>query len=265
MGRLTFGFFVCCFSIIADHVYHQYASEFPYDRIVIDSLCHQAIACLSTLTYFAIANAIVTSSSSAALPFVNPSSAANTNTKTQQRVSKRYLALSVFFGALVDLDHILYSKSWTIQGAMQLPSRPIGHSIAFVFGITLLLRILSPCDTYVPVIYSLASLSHLIRDSSRRGLWLFWTLKTGPLSYLTHLILLCLLPYLIYHTSYFFERVFKTFANALSFCVNTVCCQSTRHNSTSRNYYQYYRQIAQSRASLSGRGNEVSLPESQSI
>ena len=277
MGRLTFGFFVCCLSIITDHVYHQYTiSEFPYDRIIIDSLCHQGIACLSTLTYFSIFyNTLLSSTSasnnsnSATFSHVSNNNIATTNTKAhfqqqQQHVSKRYLFLSLIFGALVDLDHILSSQSWTIQGALHLPYRPIGHSIAFIFLITTLLRIISSCDTNVPIVYSLASLSHLIRDSSRRGLWFFLSVKTGPVSYLLHLVLLCLLPYVVLYSSYILERVFKTFSGAFAYCVNTLCCQSSnKYKSSSRNYYQYYRQIAQSRppslTTSSSKGDEDAL------
>lgn len=278
MGRYTFGFFVCCLSILADYFYHQYVGfeVGPFDRIVIDSICHQGIACLSTLTYFSLAHtsssSLLTSSSSgissSTLPlFAHSSGASALNSKNQLRNSevrtkKRYLLLSILFGALVDLDHILSSQSWTIEGALHLSFRPIGHSVAFIFVVTIVLRLCCPCDTMIPVVYSLASLSHLIRDSSRRGLWFFLSLKTGPVTYLLHLALLCLLPYIVLYSSPLLERLFKTFSGAFSYCFATLCCQGGKHslNSSSRNYYQYYRQIAQTRASALGSSHTVAEP-----
>lgn len=151
---------------------------------LLDNICHQALALLSWLTLWQL-------ESNWKLSF--------------NYLSMVYAIFSVAFGAVVDIDHFLAAKSISLFEATHLSARPFGHSIAFIVLIYVafnsLLIMIYNSNHYVqviPTIYLQATLSHLIRDSSRRGLWLYSTYSTPPVPYFLHLILLCALPYIFY-------------------------------------------------------------------
>jgi hypothetical protein len=100
------------------------------------------------------------------------------------------------FGSLVDIDHFISARSLSLFNATHLASRPFGHAVLFVLFIFAVLRFgLRWHD--LSAIYLVASLSHLVRDSSRRGLW-FWPFGSTPaLPYWFHLTVLCVLPYIL--------------------------------------------------------------------
>lgn len=195
-------------------------------RVLIDSLCHQIIGILTYLSY----SYLVSFKSENYLMKIDrfklniPSYVIN-------------ILLSQFFSCVLDLDHFVAAKSFKLYDATHLSSRPFGHAISFILLVYFLLygieRLISrshitqwtltetlrdieerhPVDfssceiesistskgkIATSTIYLLSSLTHVIRDSSRRGLWLICSWKSPSVPYGIHILLLCLLPYAIY-------------------------------------------------------------------
>lgn len=194
-------------------------------RVLIDSCCHQI---LGILTYFSYSTLVCLKHEYHRLKIggvhVNfPSYLVN-------------ILLSQFFSFILDLDHFIAAKSFTLHDATHLSSRPFGHAIFFIFLVSFLIYCLekiflprcntqsdSSVDTEEPphngvspstiqsspslsssgiitisTIYLLSSLTHVIRDSSRRGLWVIYSWQSPPIPYIVHLLMLGLLPYVIY-------------------------------------------------------------------
>ena len=95
---------------------------------------------------------------------------------------------------LLDIDHFVagwwHTGTPTLTAAMHLPSRPFGHAAAFVVSAALVTAALAPRSPAWLVI-AVAWGTHLLRDSLRRGLWL-WPVpaSTPPLPELLYLGLL---------------------------------------------------------------------------
>jgi hypothetical protein len=104
-------------------------------------------------------------------------------------------AMACMFGSLVDIDHFVSARSLSLFHATHLSSRPFGHAVLFVVAIFAVLRYLIQWND-ISMIYLIASISHLVRDSSRRGLWMWPFPHTPPIPYSLHLLLLLALPYI---------------------------------------------------------------------
>ena len=149
-------------------------------RISIDVITHQILSILSLLIY---------------------SYAACVSIKSQTfqiAFSKIEMFFSILFTIFVDLDHFIAAKSLSLYKATHLVSRPWGHCLLFVLMVYIIILYLIPKDSHIHIIYLLATVTHLIRDASRRGLWLYYT-SILHISYTTHLILLCIYPISLYY------------------------------------------------------------------
>lgn len=141
-----------------------------------------------------------------------------------------------FLSCLLDVDHFLMASSFTLQGAMSLSSRPFGHSVTFIVAVcgvlysiryiiiayytypsSILLPVTTPTGTggggadlslSFPLLVSgvLSSLgilifvawfTHQLRDSIRRGLWIYPFGSTPSLPYPVYLFTVGILPYII--------------------------------------------------------------------
>ena len=101
----------------------------------------------------------------------------------------------------LDADHFIAARSFSLSAAMRLPSRPFGHTLAFLFAATAAVggaAALSPCATRYaggsvqwalpPTLLLVSWLTHQLRDGTRRGLTV-WPggPSTAPLSYVVYL------------------------------------------------------------------------------
>ncbi len=162
--------------------------------------------------------------------------------------------MSIVYAGILDIDHFVAAYSLSVYDATHLIARPYGHSLLFILAITFLLFLLKHLVSYflssslltssltsakptvnsmwslllllihvtpIATIYLLSSLSHIIRDSSRRGLWFFSSYKTSPIPYFSHLMLLCVLPYSIFCSTISLtiikQRVIACFQKSLEF------------------------------------------------
>jgi hypothetical protein len=183
---LSFAFLACVNSFIAD----KYLLTRPFShlsKILIDNIgCHALIGLLTWLSYCHTLNYLM-------MPRrVNP------NTLIEN-------LLAFVCGSSIDVDHffsgILTSGSLSLYAATHLKSRPYGHAVTILMLLSVTVYHIQNKFRYANKISGssilwITGLAHLLRDSSRRGLW-FWPILTTPeLPYNLHLVLLFLHPLL---------------------------------------------------------------------
>jgi hypothetical protein len=98
---------------------------------------------------------------------------------------------SFLIGSLLDIDHFIFTGSLSLNKATHLgSSRPLGHALITITTMSLLVMFVWK-NVKCGVTMQACLLSHQLRDSIRRGLWL-WPLNisTPPLPY--HIYLLAL-------------------------------------------------------------------------
>mmetsp|Transcript_30990 Transcript_30990/g.44527 ORF Transcript_30990/g.44527 Transcript_30990/m.44527 type:complete len:230 (+) Transcript_30990:61-750(+) len=88
------------------------------------------------------------------------------------------IVTSLMIGSLLDLDHIIYAQSFSYYIMTHLPSRPFGHSIVFCIVLSIISFLVMRCPRAGVLTFS-AIFSHQLRDSVRRGLWL-WPWGSTP-------------------------------------------------------------------------------------
>ncbi|XP_014251554.1 transmembrane protein 267-like isoform X2 [Cimex lectularius] len=107
-----------------------------------------------------------------------------------------------FAACAIDVDHITkpFVKSPNIKKDLLLEHRPLLHCTTLWIAICVICFTLSKITktewlTVLCWLLSAASISHHIRDGTRRGLW-FWPFgSTSPIPYTMYVTLLCLLPF----------------------------------------------------------------------
>jgi hypothetical protein len=87
-------------------------------------------------------------------------------------------------GSLLDLDHFIAAKSFYFYGATHLTTRPFGHNVFFCLIIVLITKCFTNNKRYTALAFS-SLISHLLRDSVRRGLllWPFGSTASIPIYY----------------------------------------------------------------------------------
>jgi hypothetical protein len=174
---------VCHASVVTDCLRSQKAFDFSLFQIFLDSTCHQILAGSTWLTFVGLHK--------------KNSKCSILNYPINSWI---YFVLSLFFGFFVDIDHFIAAKSFSIYNATHLQNRPFGHCLLLIIAIMILLIILIPKSfREIPIIFTLGTLSHIIRDSSRRGIYIMPYATTPPIHYVVHLVLLTILPYAAYH------------------------------------------------------------------
>lgn len=114
-----------------------------------------------------------------------------------QKASVQDSLLSGLFGCAVDVDHFLAARSLNIENATSLKTRPFLHCssvvLASLSAVALLGKLLGLAQVYkVALIALVAVASHHLRDSIRRGLWLWPFGSTSPLKlYVYYIGLAC--------------------------------------------------------------------------
>ena len=107
-------------------------------------------------------------------------------------------AACAILACLLDIDHFLMgwwnTGSLSLTAAMHLTARPIGHSVGFVLGASLLAAVILPRSP-LWLLIGIAWGTHQLRDALRRGLWL-WPIplsvseSTPPLPVALYLLVL---------------------------------------------------------------------------
>ncbi|XP_023710471.1 transmembrane protein 267 isoform X2 [Cryptotermes secundus] len=112
------------------------------------------------------------------------------------------ILLCGLLASAIDLDHFAAARSFRIQDARQLPSRPPLHCTSVmlaVCGILLLLSftfrwVLLHCFSWILIA---AVLSHHLRDATRRGLWMYPFGSSPPIPYAGYMVGCMLLPHVL--------------------------------------------------------------------
>lgn len=90
------------------------------------------------------------------------------------KIPFRFFLCAVISAVLIDLDHFIAAGSFSLSDAIQLPARPMAHSLIFVFGFAVLCGLVMRSRVAFYVVL-LALICHLSRDASGGGTTpLFW-------------------------------------------------------------------------------------------
>lgn len=106
------------------------------------------------------------------------------------------LLLSGFLSSLLDIDHFLEAKSWSLFDATHLSHRPFGHSLLFIFIFILVYMLISK-DKLSSLRLFLCWFSHQLRDSIKHGLWIGPMLGSTPLLTLPWILIIYFLMMII--------------------------------------------------------------------
>lgn len=101
----------------------------------------------------------------------------------------------------IDIDHFIAAGSLSLKGALSLRNRPFLHTTTIVPVVAPILQVWIaqniPPLKLLPFMFTVAILSHHLRDGQRRGLW-FWPLGSSPpLPYWLYITCELLLPYVV--------------------------------------------------------------------
>jgi hypothetical protein len=88
----------------------------------------------------------------------------------------RYFPVLFLLASLVDLDHFIAAQSFSLYDALQLPVRPVTHSITFAI-LAALSGFLLTGNKLVSWTLLAALISHIIRDASGGSTPIFWPLE----------------------------------------------------------------------------------------
>ena len=116
----------------------------------------------------------------------------------------REMMLAFATGSILDLDHFLAAKSYSLFDATHLDIRPFGHNLLFLTVSTSIIFIF--ISRRFSLLFFTAVFNHLSRDSVRRGysLFPFISISTHKVPYILYLCTLFVLPlYINYHSSKF--------------------------------------------------------------
>ena len=159
-------------SLITDSILiPQIFKIYHFFRALSDNMCHGLISIFS---------------------WVIVSSILNRNSSNYKILLQEY-GLSYIFGSLIDLDHFLAANSISFIKATNLSTRPYGHCM--IVGLSLiLLSYFITSNKKISIQMFVAYISHMMRDSTRRGFWLIPTVSTSAISYKFQLFLLVVFP-----------------------------------------------------------------------
>lgn len=128
-----------------------------------------------------------------------PSLSTEKSKSTLGGVSLLATLIVVASATLIDIDHFIAARSFTLDAALNLPMRPASHSLSFAFAaLCLILLVTRRLDLSYLIFAALAS--HVLRDASGGGTPLFWPLPVYSLAWpmaVSGLILLYLGSWLI--------------------------------------------------------------------
>lgn len=173
-------------------------------RALCDNFCHQAVAVLSWILFLSC-------TSSVHLCVTFPAREPRLWSLRREKVVLLSCFVAAGCGGMVDIDHFISAGSLHLTAATHLPSRPFGHAVSFVLLIATVLHLsLRSIAPWASSAYLVSSMSHLVRDASRRGLWLWPLGHTPAIPYTLHLLLIGLLPICLAKIVEFFHLTKKT-------------------------------------------------------
>lgn len=112
------------------------------------------------------------------------------------KTPKRFLLiLAMCLPVMIDIDHFVVARSFSLIDAISHPYRPVTHSFVIVLIFSVILSIVA--RSKVVGIVSFSSLcSHLLRDAASGNNFLYYpiSLTTHNIDYTICVLLLCLLP-----------------------------------------------------------------------
>lgn len=148
-----------------------------------------------------------------------------------------------FLSSLIDVDHFVAAKSFKLEDALSLSSRPFLHcsSIPFITVVSLILLChalqlghLSTLSWMLLVAFT----SHHIRDAARHGLWLWPFGSTPPLNYFLYIALTMCLPLYIIIFMNFINFSSKPYKYILEVWWNNTPCHDNWKCICTRMLYQ---------------------------
>ncbi|XP_035213979.1 transmembrane protein 267-like isoform X2 [Stegodyphus dumicola] len=151
------------FSRIGDYVfYHDKVQKIAILLAVVDNLTHICLGAISWLIVISFENF------------------------TSEKIT--YILMCAFCAGAIDIDHFLAAKSFSLSAAVSLPCRPPFHnSTLMILGIASYISAMRykncASQEYIGWIILVAIVSHHLRDSLHRGLWLWpWNTKMDIIS-----------------------------------------------------------------------------------
>ncbi|MCK4329228.1 metal-dependent hydrolase [candidate division WOR-3 bacterium] len=106
--------------------------------------------------------------------------------------SQVYDYIIAFLAAfLIDFDHFVTARSIRIKDVINLPLRPVTHSVTFaaLLCCTLWFILPLPFRNYIPIFIFISLLSHIIRDSATGITPIFWPLRIHKIPYSLYITL----------------------------------------------------------------------------
>jgi hypothetical protein len=107
----------------------------------------------------------------------------------------RYLGevlLSAILASIIDLDHFIAARSFELEAATALPTRPFGHSVTFILASSAVAAFILGPRRGLLLLH--AWLSHNLRDSHRRGFYLVGIGSTPAVPYELYIVLSVVFP-----------------------------------------------------------------------
>lgn len=99
----------------------------------------------------------------------------------------RFYDYMIAFGTsfILDIDHMVCAKSLKIKDALNLPARPVTHSITFATLISIIIWLLLPVPfrIYLPIVVFISLTSHILRDSAEGKTFILWPFRINRLAY----------------------------------------------------------------------------------
>ncbi|SFD00843.1 hypothetical protein SAMN05421780_11917 [Flexibacter flexilis DSM 6793] len=107
-------------------------------------------------------------------------------------------SLIFFISTIIDIDHFILAGSFSVSDAINLPMRPITHSITFALIFGFWVFIFFRTQPFVFWIVFAALTSHVVRDASSGLTLIFYPFSISKIPYFSYLLVEILLLYLSY-------------------------------------------------------------------
>ncbi|XP_060567037.1 transmembrane protein 267-like [Ruditapes philippinarum] len=122
--------------------------------------------------------------------------------------------LCMMLAMLVDVDHFIAAKSFSLKSALSLPTRPPFHATTLIVIIDITMGIMAAIlksqSLFLGLlIFTTAWISHHVRDGHRRGLWFYPFGETAPIPKFIYIGIIMILPLFImlFYLNYYQHRL----------------------------------------------------------
>eukprot|EP00731_Ephydatia_muelleri_P031938 Em0023g445a len=114
-----------------------------------------------------------------------------------------HIAVCMLMASSIDIDHFVAARSLSLKDAQNLQHRPFLHNTTLVLVVTLVLCLAQWvfCSSYYncpffAAMFFLSTISHHLRDATRRGIWLAPFGSTPPIPWKLCAIMLLMISLL---------------------------------------------------------------------